>query len=132
MHDNNPAKDFEMEIFETSSSGHSLKKINKFSSGENPVMVVVNPEETFQTITGFGGSFTQSSAHLLNKLSAANRNKILEAYFSETGANYSLTRTHINSCDFSLHHYAYANIAGDKDLDQFSIDEDRNYLIPSA
>lgn len=130
MNNNNPVKDYTIEVYETSSEGHSLKRITEFSVHENPVPVLLDPEETFQTITGFGGSFTQSSAHLLNKLSSANRNKILEAYFSETGANYTLTRTHINSCDFSLHQYAYANIAGDKDLDQFSVDEDRNYLIP--
>ncbi|MEI2710583.1 MAG: hypothetical protein V9E96_16450 [Chitinophagaceae bacterium] len=54
-------------------------------------------------MTGFGGSFTQSTAYLMYKLSAANRKKIIDAYFSENGANYSLTRTHINSCDFSVH-----------------------------
>src|SRR5690606_34505812 len=63
-------------------------------------------------------------------LSLANRNKILKAYFSEEGANYTLTRTHINSCDFSLSNYAYANVAGDKSLEHFSIDEDKADLIP--
>ena len=86
----------------------------------------LNPEEKFQTITGFGGAFTESSAYLLNKLSKENHKKIIDAYFSESGANYSLTRTHINSCDFSLKHYAYAMVDGDKDLDHFSIEEDKN------
>ena len=55
----------------------------------------------------------------------------MNAYFSEDGANYSLTRTHINSCDFSLKHYAYDLVDGDKNLDHFSIDEDKkNNLIP--
>ena len=64
--------------------------------------ITINPEKTFQTITGFGGAFTESSAYLLNKLSKKNRDTIIEAYFAEDGANYSLTRTHMNSCDFSL------------------------------
>ncbi|MFZ1307200.1 MAG: hypothetical protein WAR80_15245, partial [Ferruginibacter sp.] len=106
------SNDLETEVYETSAQGNSLKKITEFSTGENPVAVTINPEEKFQTITGFGGSFTESSAHLLYRLSAANRKKILDAYFSEAGANYSLTRTHINSCDFSLKHYAYAMVAG--------------------
>jgi glucosylceramidase len=55
----------------------------------------------------------------LNKLSYANRKKIMNAYFGADGANYSLTRTHINSCDFSLKHYAYAMVDGDKNLDYF-------------
>ncbi len=54
----------------------------------------------------------------------------MDAYFSEAGANYSLTRTHINSCDFSLKQYAYAMVEGDKNLDNFSIEEDKNDIIP--
>jgi glucosylceramidase len=92
--------------------------------------ITLNPEEKFQTITGFGGSFTESSAHLLNQLSKKNRKRVLDAYFSEAGANYSLTRTHINSCDFSLKQYAYAMVEGDKNLDNFSIEEDKNDIIP--
>ncbi len=125
------SNDLVTEVYETSAQGNSLKKINEFSASENPVVVSINPEEKFQTITGFGGSFTESSAHLLYRLSPANRKKIMDAYFSEAGANYSLTRTHINSCDFSLKQYAYAMVAGDKKLDSFSIEEDKkNNLIP--
>ncbi|HRF41862.1 MAG TPA: glycosyl hydrolase family 30, partial [Saprospiraceae bacterium] len=69
---------------------------------ENPLEINILPDETFQTVTGFGGSFTEASCYLLNRLSEANRAKVLEAYFGESGARYSLTRTHINSCDFSL------------------------------
>ena len=125
------SKHLQIEVYETSAQGNALKKITEFSKSENPVTVTINAEEKFQTITGFGGSFTESSAHLLYKLSAANRKKILDAYFSEEGANYSLTRTHINSCDFSLKQYAYAMKDGDKNLEYFSIDADKkNNLIP--
>ena len=119
-----------VEVYETSAQGNALKKIEALSSAENPVLIKINPEEKFQTITGFGGSFTEASAYLLNKLSKANRDKILNAYFSKEGADYSLTRTHINSCDFSLTNYAYAMKPGDKNLDSFSIDADRSDLIP--
>jgi len=123
-------KDLQVEVYETSAQGNSLKKISEFSKSENTVLITLNPEEKFQTITGFGGSFTESSAYLLNKLGAANRKKILNAYFSEEGANYSLTRTHIASCDFSLNNYTYAKVENDKLLKNFSIEEDRNDLIP--
>jgi len=119
-----------VEVYETSAQGNALKKIEAVSKAENSIVIKINPEEKFQTITGFGGSFTEASASLLNKLSPANRSKILQAYFGEEGARYSLTRTHINSCDFSLSNYAYAMKPGDKNLDSFSIDADRNDLIP--
>lgn len=120
----------EVEVFETSASGNQLKKLTEFSSGENPVYLQLLPDETFQTITGFGGSFTEASAFLLNELSRENRARILEAYFGKSGAKSSLTRTHINSCDFSLGNYSYAPVVGDTSLQHFSIDEDRGDLIP--
>lgn len=121
----------DLDVYETSAEGNALTKVTDFSVDKNPIILNLNPEQKFQTITGFGGAFTESSAYLLNKLSEPNRKKIMEAYFSEEGANYSLTRTHINSCDFSLKHYAYAMVDGDKNLEHFSIEEDKkNNLIP--
>lgn len=74
-----------------------MTKITQFSNEGTPIILTINPDEKFQTITAFGGAFTESSAYLLFKLSEANRKKIIDAYFSEDGANYSLTRTHIIS-----------------------------------
>ncbi len=119
-----------VEVYETSAAGNQLTKVSDFPDVENAIEIKLNPEEKFQKITGFGGSFTESSAYLVNQLSKANRDKILQAYFGKDGARYSLTRTHINSCDFSLSNYSYAPVAGDKALKNFSIDEDRDDIIP--
>lgn len=120
----------EVTVYETSESGNALKEVNEFSDSENKVVIQLNPEEKFQTITGFGGSFTEASAHLLNKLSKENRKKILNAYFSENGANYSLTRTTIASCDFSLKNYTYSKIENDLALEHFTIEDDKDDIIP--
>jgi glucosylceramidase len=117
-------------VYETSAQGNALTKIKQFQSLPNPVEIQLDDKQRFQTITGFGGSFTASTAYLLNRLSAKNREKILQAYFGEKGARYSLTRTHINSCDFSTHQYAYAMVSDDTKLTHFSIAEDQNTLIP--
>jgi glucosylceramidase len=126
----NKQEQLDVEVFETSASGNQLTPITVFNTGDSMVRIKLLPEVKFQTITGFGGSFTEASASLLNKLSKANRNKIIEAYFGETGAKYSLTRTHMNSCDFSLSNYSYAPVEGDVDLENFSINEDLDDLIP--
>jgi len=123
-------KELEIEVYETSEAGNSLTKVTEFSENENPIIININPEEKFQTITGFGGSFTEASASLLNRLSKENRIKILDAYFSENGANYSLTRTHIASCDFSLSNYTYAKVENDLTLENFTIEDDKDDLIP--
>lgn len=127
---NTKTKDLEFDVFETSASGNKLKKVTEFASAQKEVTVKLLPKDKYQIITGFGGSFTESSAYLLNNLSKENRDKVLEAYFGETGARYSLTRTHMNSCDFSLSNYSYAPVEGDKNLEHFSIDEDRDDVIP--
>ncbi|MCX6266368.1 MAG: glycoside hydrolase family 30 protein [Bacteroidetes bacterium] len=119
-----------VEVYETSAKGNKLKRITVSPSGGEMVSVKLLPDVKFQTITGFGGSFTEASASLLNKLSKKNRDLILDAYFGSEGANYSLTRTHISSCDFSLGNYTYAPVKGDMELEHFSIDEDRDDIIP--
>nr|WP_282124654.1 glycoside hydrolase family 30 protein [Algibacter mikhailovii] len=118
------------EVFETSKKGNKLSKVTNFKRSDSAVSIVLKPESTLQTITGFGGAFTEASAHLLNQLSKGNRDTILKAYFAKDGARYSLTRTHMNSCDFSLSNYSYTPVEGDKTLEHFSVEEDKDDLIP--
>jgi len=119
-----------VEVYETSESGNKLTLRTEFIKGNNPATIKINASQEFQTITGFGGAFTESSAYLLNQMSKENRDLILRAYFAKEGARYSLTRTHMNSCDFSLNNYSYTPVAGDTELKHFSIDQDREDLIP--
>ncbi|NNK17908.1 MAG: glycoside hydrolase family 30 protein [Maribacter sp.] len=119
-----------VEVYETSANGNKLSQITEFNANENAISLKLVPEEKFQTITGFGGAFTESSAFLLNQLGKENRKKIIDAYFSSEGANYSLTRTHMNSCDFSVSNYSYTPVEGDKELEHFTIEEDKDDLIP--
>lgn len=120
----------EVTVYETSANGNNLVEVNAASTEETTNNITLFPEKELQTITGFGGAFTESSAYLLNRLSKENRDQIINAYFSKEGANYSLTRTHMNSCDFSLSQYSYAPVEGDLELENFSIEEDQADLIP--
>ena len=122
----------DVEVYETSANGNKLSQVTDFSDAptDATVSVTLNPKEQFQTITGFGGSFTEASASLLNRLSEEKRNMVLEAYFGDSGSRYSLTRTHINSSDFSLGNYSYAPVENDLELEHFSVKEDQDDLIP--
>nr|WP_255572937.1 glycoside hydrolase family 30 protein [Hanstruepera marina] len=123
-------KTLKVEVYETSASGNKLTKRQDFQAADSASLIKINPEKKYQTITGFGGAFTESSAYLLNQLSKPNREKILNAYFSKDGANYSLCRTHMNSCDFSLSNYSYSPVENDINLEHFTIQEDLDDLIP--
>ncbi len=95
-----------------------------------PVISVI-PEKTFQTIEGFGGAFTEAAAVTWQSLSPAKRNEVLHTYFDrDEGHGYSLCRVHMNSCDFALGNYAHVETTGDVDLHSFSIDRDRQALLP--
>lgn len=120
-----------VQVFQTSAQGDQFeaKELNS-QKVRNMDTLILYPARTFQKITGFGGAFTEASASLLDQMSKAKRKEILDAYFAEDGANYSLTRTHINSCDFSLSNYSYSEVADDTLLEHFSIKRDQSVLIP--
>jgi glucosylceramidase len=93
--------------------------------------VSIDPASQFQTIEGFGGAFTETSAVIWQKMGLVNQQAIINAYFnSSTGHGYTLCRTHINSCDFSTSNYAYDEVLGDTDLGHFSIERDEKALLP--
>ena len=117
-------------VYETAAAGNKLAKITEFVKADSLLTINLDTNQKFQTITGFGGSFTEASASLLKRLSNEKRKKVLDAYFSEEGANYSLTRTHIASCDFSLSNYTYAKVENDMTLEHFTIEDDKDDLIP--
>ncbi|MDT8347239.1 MAG: glycoside hydrolase family 30 protein [Flavobacteriaceae bacterium] len=123
------AQDLQVKIVETSATGNRMTEV--FPIKEAALSeVIINTDKKFQKITGFGGSFTEASAQVLLKLSPDKRQELIEAYFGDDGARYSLCRTHINSCDFSVSNYSYAPVENDLELKHFSIHEDLDDLIP--
>ncbi|MGE5614991.1 MAG: glycoside hydrolase family 30 protein [Bacillota bacterium] len=101
----------------------------KDTQTENNV-INIYPEMRYQEIIGFGGAFTETTAYNYSKMSDEKKKLIIDAYFNkENGLGYNFCRTHIHSCDFSLERYTYVE-ENDKNLDTFSIDHDRRYIIP--
>ena len=106
----------------------NIKPLIKNKSSKR--FIKIHKENLKQTVLGFGGSFTESSASIYHNLSQTKKDEIIEAYFGKTGNNYSIGRTHINSCDFSLENYAHCETPGDIDLKNFSISRNKKDLIP--
>ena len=93
--------------------------------------ICIDDRVTYQEIEGFGGAFTESAAVTLAKMPKEKQEEILLACFDPAKGNaYSLCRTHINSCDFSLGNYAYCDVDGDMELKSFTLDRDRQALLP--
>lgn len=96
-----------------------------------PARLWVDSRRRFQTLEGFGGAFTEAAATTWLKLSPAQQQRLLREYFDPAhGHGYTLCRVHMNSCDFALGNYAHVEQPGDHALDGFSIERDRQALLP--
>jgi len=93
--------------------------------------LILDPGKQFQVIEGFGGALTDASAETFYKMPEDKQKELIKAYFDpDEGIGYTLCRTQINSCDFSSDSYAYSEVPGDRNLDNFSIEHDMKYRIP--
>lgn len=90
----------------------------------------VLPEQTYQTVMGFGGAFTEAAAYTLSRISPQKRDEVIRRYFDpQEGLGYTLGRVHIHSCDFALENYTYIE-DGDVELKTFDISRDHKWVIP--
>ncbi|MFT6904289.1 MAG: glucosylceramidase [Oleiphilaceae bacterium] len=90
-------------------------------------VIHVWPDKVKQTLLGIGSSFTESSAFVLAHLDVSARAQVMENIYGAGGANFSLARTPIGACDFSVEgRYSYDDVVDDKALDAFSIDADKD------
>ncbi|MBN9654725.1 glycoside hydrolase family 30 protein [Halobacillus sp. GSS1] len=97
---------------------------------EGAPAITILPEERYQTVMGFGGAFTEAAAYTLSQIPEEQRMEVIESYYHPSkGLGYSLGRTHIHSCDFSLGNYTYVE-EEDQELRTFSIDREHKYVIP--
>lgn len=123
----------QVEVYQTSRAGDHFADKGKLavtapSSTSGRSVIAISTTER-QTILGFGGAITESAANVLDSLSADARNQAINDYFSPEGSGYTLMRTHIASCDFSLASYQYSTTA-DPTLPDFSVAHDEAELIP--
>lgn len=119
--------------FETNLKQNNIMKKSEITNINNDLgglennLIIIYPDIKYQEILGFGGAFTEAAGYSLSKLNSNLQDKLIKDYFSDQGLNYTLCRTHINSCDFCLDTYAYSN---NESLSDFSIDRDKKYIIP--
>ncbi|KQS53887.1 glycosyl hydrolase [Brevundimonas sp. Leaf363] len=76
--------------------------------------VVVDPNQTFQTMVGFGASVTDASAWLIQtRMTASQRDALLHELFGRDGEGlgFSFTRVTVGASDFSRFHYSLADQA---------------------
>lgn len=94
-------------------------------------LLQLEPGKKFQEMIGFGGALTESSAWVLAQLPAEQRLEVIRRYYDpQHGIGYTMARTHLNSCDFSLSLWSLAPTPGDYDLHSFTLEPMRAWLMP--
>lgn len=83
-----------------------------------------------QTVNGFGGAFNEIGWDALHNASESIREEILDALFSEEGTAFTVGRIPIGASDFALSWYSLCDEPEDYELTSFSIERDKNCLIP--
>ena len=61
---NQENQDLIIDIYETSAQGNRLTNLEASIADDTFIDLYIDPTIRLQTITGFGGAFTESSAHL--------------------------------------------------------------------
>jgi glucosylceramidase len=106
------------------------------AAGGNPppadaAVIVIDRTAVRQPIDGFGGCFNEQGWAVLNLLAPADRERVLRALFDPNGAcRFNLGRMPMGANDYSLEWYSYDETPEDTALVHFSIERDRQHLIP--
>jgi glucosylceramidase len=84
-----------------------------------------------QEIKGFGGAFNEKGWEALSLLTPEERDKVLKELFDpEEGAKFNICRVAIGSSDYGVSRYTHNEKKNDYEMKNFSIERDRNYLLP--
>jgi glucosylceramidase len=92
--------------------------------------IVLNPKKEFQTILGFGAAFTDAACYTFDQLSPSARERLFHELFHPAEMGLNVCRTCIGSSDYSTKVYSYDEGEPDPELKRFSIEQDRQYILP--
>lgn len=118
--------------------GEALKQQPSLRFSEAPstgITLHVDETKRYQTMDGFGASFTESATWLLEtKLSASQRNRALRDLLDPTeGIGVNFLRQPLGASDLSRNHYSFDEMPkGEKDsgLKHFSLQRDEETVLP--
>jgi len=93
--------------------------------------MVLDAAETRQQMLGFGAALTDAACWVISRLSESERKALMEELFAPEEMALNVCRTCIGSSDYSRTVYSFDESAEpDPELTKFSIDHDREYILP--
>ena len=82
-------------------------------------------------IYGFGACFNEIGMKAIFSLSAEKQEEIFDELFSNDGLGFCYNRISIGANDFAEDWYTYNDVKGDFEMENFSIERDKKYIIPA-
>jgi glucosylceramidase len=104
--------------------GHPIK----WEKGEAETTIETNHSQ--QTIEGFGTCFNELGWTSLSLLPEADLASVMRELFTPEGGNFTICRMPLGANDFSRNWYSYNETEGDFEMENFSVANDYETLIP--
>lgn len=117
-------------LFQKQTEIQTFSKISNTSPS-----IFIDDTKIFQSMDGFGFTFTGGSAMLLSKMNTNERATILQELFATDGNNIGISylRISVGASDLDDHVFSYNDLSSgenDQKLTKFSLSKDQKYLIP--
>ena len=103
-------------------------QLTEVASGDADV--TVDDGAVAQRWDGFGGTFSERSADYLSQLSASDKELALQLLFGPDGLRFNRGRIPIGASDYAIDRYTLDETPGDTSMSEFSIERDKQKLIP--
>ena len=98
---------------------------------EKRTLVMVDSRRPLQEVDGWGGCFNERGWKAMEVLSGAQRADLLQSLFDpKEGLNLNIGRTPIGASDYAITLYSLDETPGDYAMAHFSINRDKERLIP--
>jgi glucosylceramidase len=114
-------------VLVTSASG-AFWKTGTWTEGTGAATVTVNAANAYQTWDGFGGAFNEMGwSYLTTK---ALQDQAIQLLFGADGCRFAWGRIPMGASDYAMDRYTLNETSGDTEMTKFSIDRDKQKLIP--
>ena len=92
--------------------------------------ILLDPSKKFQEVLGFGGAFTDAACYMFNQLVPSAREDLFREMFHPSQMGLNVCRICVGSSDYARKVYSFDEGEPDPDLTRFSIEHDREYILP--
>jgi glucosylceramidase len=93
--------------------------------------IILQPDRKLQPILGFGAALTDAACSMINQMPEVAREELLHELFDPKQMGFNVCRVCVGSSDYARTLYSFDEGDPDPQLDRFSIEHDRAYILPA-